>query len=53
MKRGSVGLADVANSSASINIDVMATVRTHGDEDWSAFLPIIDMRNSQNSADLS
>lgn len=30
MKRGSVGLADVVNS--SINIDVMATVRTHGDE---------------------
>ena len=56
MKRGSLGLADVNNSTTNINIDVMATVRTHGDDEYqnkSAFLPIIDLRNSKDNAELS
>ena len=51
MKRGSMGLAD--NSQTTINIDVMATVRTHDDQNQNAFLPTIDLRNSKDSNELS
>ena len=54
MKRGSVGLLDAKNSAAKI--DVMATIRTQVDADTnnkSAFLPIIDLRMSKDSNELS